>query len=190
MATSRATPSGLKGGPSRGRGRPILEGRRGEGAAAAMAQREEEELQVPESLTTCVNSCGRPGNPATKNMCPSCFQAALAIVSAAPCFSLDRSRSGQARAPGRAEEEPAPAPQAPAPATAPPVAAAAKSVSRCSGCRRKVGLTGFRCRCGLLFCAAHRYSDRHDCAYDYKAAARDAIQKANPVVKASKIVRI
>ncbi|KAL2536735.1 Zinc finger A20 and AN1 domain-containing stress-associated protein 5 [Forsythia ovata] len=63
-------------------------------------------------------------------------------------------------------------------------------VNRCSGCRKKVGLTGFRCRCGELFCSEHRYSDRHDCSYDYKAAGREAIEKENPVVKAAKIIRI
>ncbi|KAJ6984869.1 zinc finger A20 and AN1 domain-containing stress-associated protein 5 [Populus alba x Populus x berolinensis] len=67
---------------------------------------------------------------------------------------------------------------------------AQKEVNRCSGCRRRVGLTGFRCRCGELFCWEHRYSDRHDCSYDYKTAGREAIARENPVVKAAKIVRV
>ncbi|GLU00248.1 hypothetical protein SLE2022_176280 [Rubroshorea leprosula] len=65
-----------------------------------------------------------------------------------------------------------------------------KLVNRCSGCKKRVGLTGFRCRCGELFCAEHRYSDRHDCSYDYKAAGREAIARENPVVKAAKIVKV
>ncbi|GFZ00452.1 A20/AN1-like zinc finger family protein [Actinidia rufa] len=69
-------------------------------------------------------------------------------------------------------------------------AAASREVNRCCGCRRKVGLTGFRCRCGDLFCAEHRYSDRHDCSYDYKSAGREAIARENPVVKAAKIIRV
>ncbi|KAL0010288.1 hypothetical protein SO802_005396 [Lithocarpus litseifolius] len=36
-----------------------------------------------------------------------------------------------------------------------------REVNRCFGCRRKVRLTGFRCRCGELFCAEHRYTDHH-----------------------------
>ncbi|XP_022756764.1 zinc finger A20 and AN1 domain-containing stress-associated protein 5-like [Durio zibethinus] len=72
----------------------------------------------------------------------------------------------------------------------PAAAAEKKVVNRCSGCRKRVGLTGFRCRCGELFCAEHRYSDRHDCSYDYKAAGRDAIARENPVVKAAKIIRV
>lgn len=61
---------------------------------------------------------------------------------------------------------------------------------RCSSCNKRVGLTGFNCRCGNLFCAVHRYSDKHDCPYDYRTAARDAIAKANPVVKAEKLDKI
>lgn len=64
------------------------------------------------------------------------------------------------------------------------------ATNRCSGCRRKVGLTGFRCRCGDLFCSVHRYSDRHACSYDYKAAGKAAIARENPIVKSAKIVRI
>ncbi|EEF49168.1 zinc finger protein, putative [Ricinus communis] len=70
------------------------------------------------------------------------------------------------------------------------VLVAKRDVNRCSGCRRKVGLTGFRCRCGDLFCWEHRYSDRHDCSYDYKTVGREAIARENPVVKAAKIVRV
>ncbi|KAK1416166.1 hypothetical protein QVD17_31954 [Tagetes erecta] len=58
------------------------------------------------------------------------------------------------------------------------------------GCKRKVGLIGFRCRCGEMFCFEHRYSDRHDCSYDYKAAGREAIGHENPVVRASKILKV
>ncbi|XP_057482798.1 zinc finger A20 and AN1 domain-containing stress-associated protein 5-like [Actinidia eriantha] len=65
-----------------------------------------------------------------------------------------------------------------------------RGVNRCSGCRRKVGLTGFRCRCGDLFCSEHRYSDRHDCSFDYKAAGREAIARENPVVRPAKILKV
>ncbi|XP_024983083.1 zinc finger A20 and AN1 domain-containing stress-associated protein 5-like [Cynara cardunculus var. scolymus] len=65
-----------------------------------------------------------------------------------------------------------------------------RDVNRCSGCRRKVGLTGFRCRCGEMFCSEHRYSDRHDCSYDYKAAGREAISRENPMVRPAKILKV
>ncbi|CAN6196404.1 unnamed protein product [Urochloa humidicola] len=167
-----------------------------------MAQRDKKEepteLRAPE-ITLCANSCGFPGNPATQNLCQSCFAAATASsMSPAPPASPS---SSSAPAPAAASQ-PRPAPTvevATSPAgaavdraavAAAPASEAAKApANRCSSCRKRVGLTGFRCRCGELFCGAHRYSDRHGCSYDYKGAARDAIARDNPVVRASKIVR-
>uniref|UniRef100_A0A8D0HJM7 AN1-type zinc finger protein 5 n=1 Tax=Sphenodon punctatus TaxID=8508 RepID=A0A8D0HJM7_SPHPU len=62
--------------------------------------------------------------------------------------------------------------------------------NRCFTCRKKIGLTGFDCRCGNLFCALHRYSDMHDCPYDYKTEAAEKIRKENPVVVAEKIQKL
>ena len=49
---------------------------------------------------------------------------------------------------------------------------------------------GFECRCGGVFCGIHRYSDKHDCTYDYKADGREQILKANPVVVGEKVKKI
>jgi lysophosphatidic acid acyltransferase/lysophosphatidylinositol acyltransferase len=61
---------------------------------------------------------------------------------------------------------------------------------RCGTCRKRVGLTGFNCRCGSIYCAIHRYSDKHECTFDYRTAGQEAIAKANPVVKAEKLDKI
>ncbi|KAK1413329.1 hypothetical protein QVD17_35101 [Tagetes erecta] len=159
-----------------------------------MAQRTEKEetefKSVPETLLTlCVNNCGVIGNPATNNMCQKCFNSTT--TSSSTSSQRARVRSGLFRSTSRDE----------------PVdlvvdrtvavideemkeKAVTKVVNRCSGCRKRVGFTGFRCRCGDLFCGEHRYSDRHDCTFDYKTAGREAIARENPVVKAAKIVRI
>ncbi|CBI34811.3 unnamed protein product, partial [Vitis vinifera] len=65
-----------------------------------------------------------------------------------------------------------------------------KVPNRCMSCNKKVGLTGFRCKCGSTFCGAHRYPEKHECTFDFKASGRDAIAKANPVVKADKLDRL
>ncbi|CAA3029123.1 zinc finger A20 and AN1 domain-containing stress-associated 5-like, partial [Olea europaea subsp. europaea] len=65
-----------------------------------------------------------------------------------------------------------------------------REVNRRFGCRQKVGLIEFRCRCGELFYADHRHSYQHDCSYDYKATGREAISRENSMVKAAKIVKI
>ncbi|XP_073010387.1 zinc finger A20 and AN1 domain-containing stress-associated protein 5-like [Typha latifolia] len=153
-----------------------------------MAQREEEtELGVPETLTLamCVNNCGFYGNPSTNNMCQACF-----ISSSSPHLSSghEKPRSVQIRSPDRAISSRKRA--ADQSLTVDSTPAKAFKVNRCSGCRKRVGLTGFRCRCGELFCGEHRYSDRHVCGFDYKAAGREAIARENPVVRASKIIRL
>jgi len=169
-----------------------------------MAQRtEKEETEfkvVPESLTLCINNCGVTGNPATNNMCQKCFNGSTSTTSSGVAgtggikFNDKSRRSTSLTSPGRRFELPGGGMLQDRVATVEEkeiaVVSAKKEVNRCSGCRRKVGLTGFRCRCGDLFCSEHRYSDRHDCSYDYKAAGREAIARENPVVKAAKMVRI
>lgn len=56
-----------------------------------------------------------------------------------------------------------------------------KKKNRCVTCRKKVGLTGFECRCGGLFCAIHRYSDKHECSFDYRQLGAAEIRRNNPV---------
>uniref|UniRef100_A0A0A9DHA2 Uncharacterized protein n=1 Tax=Arundo donax TaxID=35708 RepID=A0A0A9DHA2_ARUDO len=168
-----------------------------------MAQRDKKveeptELHAPE-ITLCANSCGFPGNPATKNLCQNCFLAASASPMASASPRSPSSSSSPAVFPLVDKPRPAPTPAAVAPVSlavdrpsAGPVDAKAQrtsSVNRCHSCRKRVGLTGFRCRCGELFCGSHRYSDRHECSFDYKSVGRDAIARENPVVRAAKIVR-
>ncbi|XP_065722029.2 AN1-type zinc finger protein 6 isoform X2 [Drosophila suzukii] len=67
---------------------------------------------------------------------------------------------------------------------------AKKKKNRCGECRKKVGLTGFQCRCGGLYCAVHRYSDKHNCTFDYREHGAQEIRRNNPVVVGEKIQKI
>ncbi|XP_051124387.1 zinc finger A20 and AN1 domain-containing stress-associated protein 5-like [Andrographis paniculata] len=163
-----------------------------------MAQRtEKEETEfkvVPESITLCVK-CGVASNSAANNLCQKCFIGAAAAAATATSprssvigeksFRSERSSVDESlnlpETSGDLKEEVDTASVEPQ---------VKRQVNRCSCCRRKVGLTGFRCRCGELFCGEHRYSDRHDCSYDYKTAGRELIARENPLVKAAKIVKI
>ncbi|KAF2571061.1 hypothetical protein F2Q70_00003531 [Brassica cretica] len=62
--------------------------------------------------------------------------------------------------------------------------------NRCFSCNKKVGVMGFKCKCGSTFCGSHRYPEKHECSFDFKEVGRGAIAKANPVVKADKVQRI
>ncbi|XP_065210547.1 uncharacterized protein LOC135838728 [Planococcus citri] len=66
----------------------------------------------------------------------------------------------------------------------------AKKKNRCALCRKKVGLTGFECRCGGLYCGIHRYSDKHNCTFDYRQLGAQEIRRNNPVVIGEKIQKI
>ncbi|KAK8940067.1 Zinc finger A20 and AN1 domain-containing stress-associated protein 6 [Platanthera guangdongensis] len=62
--------------------------------------------------------------------------------------------------------------------------------NRCCFCNKRVGLMGFKCRCGDVFCSVHLYWDKHNCVFDYTGVGREAIAKANPIVKAAKLDKI
>ncbi|XP_015876028.1 zinc finger A20 and AN1 domain-containing stress-associated protein 8-like [Ziziphus jujuba] len=157
----------------------------------------------PEGPILCINNCGFFGSAATMNMCSKCHkdmilkqeQAKLAASSIGSIVNGSSSTNGNEPViaagvdfqtnqvepkiisvqPSSGESDEAKPKEGP---------------KRCNTCNKRVGLTGFNCRCGNLFCAVHRYSDKHSCPYDYQTAARDAIAKANPVVRAEKLGKI
>ncbi|KAI9209727.1 uncharacterized protein BJ171DRAFT_484861 [Polychytrium aggregatum] len=62
---------------------------------------------------------------------------------------------------------------------------------RCALCKKKLGLAAcFKCRCDETFCSVHRYTDRHQCPYDYKEAGRITLAKENPLIKNEKVQKI
>jgi hypothetical protein len=72
------------------------------------------------------------------------------------------------------------APEEPAPKKAP---------TRCQhpDCKKKLGLTGFECKCTLIFCPSHRLAEAHSCTFDYKTTQRARLAENNPLVAAAKI---
>jgi hypothetical protein len=67
-----------------------------------------------------------------------------------------------------------------------------KKRNRCTWptCNKKLGLTGFDCRCGGQFCPLHRYANEHNCTFDYKEHGQNEIRKNMPVVQAERVRRI
>lgn len=62
--------------------------------------------------------------------------------------------------------------------------------SRCYLCNKRVGLTGFKCRCDYVFCGAHRLAEAHDCSFDYKKVERQRLALNNPLIAASKVEKL
>lgn len=68
------------------------------------------------------------------------------------------------------------------PAEEPQPAVVQKDRTRCYKCNARLKLTDMDCSCGLRFCSKHRYSDRHDCTFDYQQQQRERLKKGIPKV--------
>lgn len=161
---------------------------------------EEHRFQAPR---LCTNNCGFFGCPTTQDLCSKCYRdlqlkeqqssnAKLALnqtlspspspsSSAASVSDLSLAAvgpGGQTAAVVDKEEE-----------TTAPVQVLVQQ-NRCLTCRKRVGLTGFKCRCGRVFCGTHRYPEQHDCGFDFMSLGKQQIAMANPVIKTEKLDKI
>ena len=58
------------------------------------------------------------------------------------------------------------------------------------GCKVKLMLADFACRCSGFYCSSHRFSESHKCSFDYKAQGLDTLTKQMQTVAGTKLNKI
>mmetsp|Transcript_13620 Transcript_13620/g.24274 ORF Transcript_13620/g.24274 Transcript_13620/m.24274 type:complete len:169 (-) Transcript_13620:340-846(-) len=65
-----------------------------------------------------------------------------------------------------------------------------KNKKRCFECRKKVGILGFECRCGFIYCGKHRYPEDHECDFDHGGHEKAILEKNTKKLESNKFERI
>ncbi|XP_050238158.1 zinc finger A20 and AN1 domain-containing stress-associated protein 9-like [Mercurialis annua] len=142
------------------------------------------------SSSRCVGGCGFYGTADKQNMCSKCFDAYLKqeTIYETACLSIyDKVGSCDERPSFICVDKTEKVTESDVPASSVSSSNATMKKNRCESCNKKLGLLGFSCRCGKVFCGTHRYADEHCCSFDYKKFGRDVLVKQNPVISADKL---
>lgn len=130
---------------------------------------------VQDQAQKCANGCGFYGNPATRNMCSMCYRNFLkksAIEAEIKPSSSHIDVNNKPTTAGSSHDDIAASSNNTCTTTS-----VKKTVNRCGACKKRVGLTGFECRCGGVYCGSHRHPEEHSCSIDRKEIGREALSK-------------
>ncbi|PHT97677.1 hypothetical protein BC332_33401 [Capsicum chinense] len=135
-----------------------------------MESSKEAGCRAPEDPVLCINDCDFFGSTATMNMCSKCQKDMILLKRENAKHAAASSKHVVHRSSSSDESE---LPLAGAAVASADLASQISQVKlkeglkKCTACRKRVGLPGFSCKCGDLFCAVHHYSDKDNCPFDY-----------------------
>ncbi|PHT29454.1 hypothetical protein CQW23_30959 [Capsicum baccatum] len=163
------------------------------GCHREMESSKEIDCRAPEVPVLCINDCDFFGSATTMNMCSKCQKDMILLKQEHEKIAVASSKVVVRRISCSDESELALAGAMVASADLATQISQVKSqegLKKCTACRKRVGLTGFNCKYGDLFCAVHHYSDKHNCPFDYRNDGQNTIEKANPIIVEEKLNKI
>ncbi|PHT31109.1 Zinc finger A20 and AN1 domain-containing stress-associated protein 8 [Capsicum baccatum] len=138
-----------------------------------MESSKETGVRAPEDPVLCINDCDFFGSSATMNMCSKCQKDMILLKQERAKLAAASNKDIARRSSSNDESELVLASAAVASVDLASMISQVKSkegLKKCTACRKRVGLTGFSCKYGDLFCAVHHYLDKHNFSFDYRNA--------------------
>ncbi|XP_074317959.1 zinc finger A20 and AN1 domain-containing stress-associated protein 1-like [Silene latifolia] len=115
----------------------------------------------------CATGCGFYGNPTQNNLCSKCFRDSLKKATVKQEQTCTNTTTTTICSNNNNKDD-----------VGTKVANEGKTMKkRCGCCKKRVGLTGFECRCGQVYCGSHRYPELHSCPFDFKGLELESLSK-------------